>query len=63
MIYYLVIYNIKYKINAKLSLLEFTRVINELFLVKISLFYAILLTLKHIHIVKNKWDSWQLSFF
>lgn len=63
MIYYLIVYYIKHKTKLKLSLLEFTRIIKELLMSRISLIDALWIPFREIYLIKNKWDPWQLSLF
>lgn len=62
MIYYLLLIYIKFKARLKMSLLEFTRIIKELFMMRIPLISALGIPYKHISVCKNRGDP-QLSLF
>lgn len=63
MIYYLLIYYIKYKTKLKLSLLDFTRIIKEKLMDRISLIDILWIPFNKISLVKNKWDPWLNTLF
>ncbi|MBU0705875.1 IS4 family transposase [Patescibacteria group bacterium] len=62
MIYYLLLIYIKFKTQLKMSLLEFTRIIKELFMMRIPLISALGIPYRRISICKNRGDP-QLSLF
>jgi len=62
MIYYLLLIYIKFKTNLKLTLLEFSRIIKELFMERIPLISALGIPYRRINICRNR-DDPQLSLF
>jgi hypothetical protein len=62
MIYYLLLCYIKFKTNLKLSLLEFSRIIKELFMERIPLISALGIPYRRISVCRNR-DGPQLSLF
>ena len=62
MIYYLLLCYIKFKTNLKLTLLEFSRIIRELFMERIPLISALGIPYRRIDLCKNRGDP-QLSLF
>jgi len=62
MIYYLLLCYIKFKTNLKLSLLEFSRIIKELFMERMPLISALGIPYRRIYVCKNRGDP-QLSLF